>query len=192
MESDEILKQVESKLNEKYEIEIDNIYRLEGAEEIIVFEFDSDEMCGLYSTKRNKVIFEPEICSDVTFHHEFNLISLDSYDNHELVWLDLGGKEVLRGGAILEEFANGCYYADIVFENFSGDRELYSKELIKPGLMNDDGADISGLVGGISDISQDATGKFLMITSQNSRKERLIGVYDLNNLKWLCEPQLVS
>lgn len=192
MENGEILKQVELKLNEKYDIEIDNIYHLHEADEIIVFEYDANEMCGIFSTTLNKVIYEPETCSDVTFHPDFRLISLDSYDKHERVWIDLHGKEILRGGTIFQYFGDGCYYAEVESENFSGDRIESTKAIIKPGLEDEDGEDISVLVSQVHAVSETEFPDFLVIKIKNSRAEILIGVYDITKLKWICQPQIIN
>ena len=191
MENIELFKQVEEKLNKQYDCEIESIDSfLDGTEDIIEFIYD-EELVGLYSIKRNKVIYEPEICSDIEFHPELGLISLYSWDNNMKIWIDLFGRVILQDGEILQAFDYDCYFIkkNYYAESSSIGTVGYGKqELFKPylGSYEDDdydGTKLSGLIEAVPDSS----GRYLMIKTENNSKENLIGIYDLKNLNWVCE-----
>ena len=195
MENSALFVQVEQKLNKKYECEIETIDSfLKGTEEIIEFMYN-EEFTGLYSTKLNKVIYEPEICSDIEFNSELGLISLYSWSNNKLIWIDLLGRVILEDGKIIQSFLYDFYYIEKNYyaESSSIGTTGYSTyELYKPNFgsyLDDDqgGPKIRGILDAVPDFS----GRYLMIKLENNLKEKLIGVYDLKELKWICETKQI-
>ena len=198
MENSELFKKVEEKLSKNYNTEVEPIDSfLEGTDVIIEFTYhDEDEgedFVGLYSTKRNKVILEPRNCSDMEFHHELGLISFFCWDDNINVWIDLFGKVILKDGEILQAFEYDYYF---IKKNYYAESSTigtvgYGKnELYKPYLGNYEDDDYNGTkLSGLIEAVPDSSGRYLMIKTENNLNEKLIGIYDLEEHKWVCEKQ---
>jgi hypothetical protein len=196
MENSELFNEIEQKLNKIYDCEIESIDSfLDGTEDIIEFIYD-EELVGLYSAKRNKVIYEPEICSDIEFHPELGLISLYSWDNNMKIWIDLFGRVILQDGEILQAFDYDSYF---IKKNYYAESSSIgtvgygTQELYKPylGSYEDDNYD-GTILSGLLEAMPDESGRYLMIKIENNLKEILIGVYDLKEQKWICEKQKIQ
>ncbi len=193
MGNSELFKKLEEKLRVTYPgkiVPIDSF--LKDTNDIIEFKFVSEdgrqELHGLYSIMQNKVIYEPAICSDVMYHGHLDLISLYNCNENMNVWLDLNGKVILMDGQVIETFRNNCYLVNNLHYNNSSSVGYSIHELIKSEGSNA-ANDFSNrlLITGIVETVPESSGRYLMIKSESGHK-LLIGVYDLDELKWICEP----
>jgi hypothetical protein len=192
----ELFNKIKDKLGTQYKYNIEPIDSfLKDTNEIIEFKCvlqeGGEELHGLYSTKLNKVIYEPVICSDVIYHGHLDLISLFNWAENMNVWLDLNGKIILMDGEIIEAFRNNCYLVNNLYYNHSASIGPVGYSIHE--LMQTEGSyavnDFSSrlLITGIVETIPESSGRYLMIKSESGHK-LLIGVYDLDELKWACEP----
>lgn len=194
------LKKLDKLLSDLLEIEIKGSWVLKDSSDIVVFQFErnGDDVVGLYSTQLNKIIYEPDNCSDEEYHTEFNLISIIPYRSHTKLWFNREGEILFSGGNVLKAFSNDIYLIIKEDESFFKDRLEYSRDLIRPNLNDDHDENNrsrysrSIITTGVIDATEDEDGMFMMIRIENDFKEILIGIYDIKKLKWVLELQNIG
>ena len=196
MENSELFKQVEEKLNKHLNAEIESIHSfLDGTKDLIEFSYhdenEGEELCGIYSTKLDRLIYKPEVCSDIKYHNDLNLISLFNWEENIKIWIDLNGKIILTDGEIIQAFAYNCYLIQKNYYSESssiGTVGISKQELFKPGYDNEEEEDFSGiLITEVVEAVADSTERYLMVKIENHLKENMIGIYDIKYYKWVCE-----
>jgi hypothetical protein len=194
MENLEILKDLEKKLSEMYECEIEQCYHFEEEGDIVVFVFDDDDdpQTGLYSLSKNQVIFEPQsIDSDIVYDTELGLITM-LLSSQRKIWIDKNGKTILWGGTVLKRLTSELFMVGKEYGNFDNTWYSEKSEVIR-AYINDDGENVNSIIAKmVIDATVDKDGNYLMIETKYTPENNALGIYDTRKNIWICENQKVT